>query len=98
MKVRYSRRALLQLDQIHTYTSQHNPRAANAVIERIEELCEKLGEFPGMGHKTEHPHVRALSVVRYPYVIFYTLILEADEVLILRVRHGRRRPLGPRET
>jgi toxin ParE1/3/4 len=51
-----------------------------------------------MGHKTEHPHVRALSVVRYPYVIFYTLILEADEVLILRVRHGRRRPLGLRET
>lgn len=70
----------------------------NAVIERIEELCEKLSEFPAMGHKTEHPHVRALSVVRYPYVIYYTLILEADEVLILRVRYGRRRPLGPRET
>ena len=93
MKVRYSPRALLQLEEIHTYIVRHNARAAKAVIARIEELCAKLGEFPGIGTLTDHPGVRRLPVVRYPYVIFYTVIADADEVRILRVRHGRRKPL-----
>ena len=49
-----------------------------------------LGDFPGMGHSTERRDVRMLPVVRYPYVIFYTSIAESNEVLILRIRHGRR--------
>ena len=35
--------------------------------------------------------VRRLPLGNYPYVIFYTV--EADEVVILRIRHGARRPL-----
>ena len=34
--------------------------------------------------------VRRLPLGNYPYVIFYTV--EADEVAILRIRHGARRP------
>jgi toxin ParE1/3/4 len=97
MKVRYSLQALLQLGEIHSHIAQHNPRAAKAVVARIEELCEKLGEFPGMGSITDHPGVRVLPVVRYPYLIFYRLIAEADEVRVLRIRHGRRKPLTPGE-
>jgi len=97
MKVRYSPQALLQLGEIHSYIAHRNPRAAKAVVARIEELCEKLGEFPGIGHESDHPGVRVLPVVRYPYLIFYTPITEADEVRILRIRHGRRRPLEPGE-
>ena len=93
MKVRYSGRALLQLDEIHRYITQFNPSAAAQVIARIEELCEKLGEFSGMGHKTEQTGVRVLPVVRYPYLIFYKIMPDEDEVRILRIRHGRRRPL-----
>ena len=93
MKVRYSPRALAQLEEIHRYIAQHNPRAATAVVARIEELCEKLGEFPGMGAATDQPGVRLVPVVRYPYLIFYALITEINEVRILRIRHGRRRPL-----
>ena len=93
MKVRYSPLALLQLEEIHRYIEQFNSRAAKAVVARIEELCEKLGEFPGMGSTTDQPGVRVLPVVRYPYLIFYLPILEADEVRILRIRHGRRKPL-----
>jgi len=93
MRVRYTRGALAQLDEIHTYITQFNPRAAVQVITRIEELCQKLGEFPGMGHLTEQADIRVLPVVRYPYLIFYTIIPADDEVRILRIRHGRRRPL-----
>lgn len=97
MKVRYSRRALLELEGIHGYISRFNPRAAGQVVARIEDLCTKLGDFPGMGHRTEHGDVRVLPVVRYPYLIFYTLMPASDEVIILRIRHGRRRPLSPRD-
>ena len=46
MKVRYSPRALAQLEEVHQYIAQHNPRAATAVVVRIEELCETL-RHPG---------------------------------------------------
>ncbi|HEY5831182.1 MAG TPA: type II toxin-antitoxin system RelE/ParE family toxin [Hyphomicrobiaceae bacterium] len=95
MKVRYSRRALLELEGIHSYISQFNPRAAADVVSRIEGLCTMLGDFPGMGHSTERSDLRMLPVVRYPYVIFYTPLQENDEILILRIRHGRRSPLSP---
>ncbi len=97
MKVRFSRRALAQLQEIHNYIAPFNPRAAGRAVARIEELCEKLSDFPGMGHATDQPGVRVLPVVRYPYLIFYTVLAEAEEVRILRVRHGRRRPLQPGE-
>jgi addiction module RelE/StbE family toxin len=94
MKVRYSPRALSQLQDIHRYIAKRNPRAASNVIARIEELCERLGEFPGMGYISDHPDVRVLPVVKYPYLIFYSVIAAGNEVRILRVRHGRRRPLA----
>ena len=46
-----------------------------------------------MGHLTEQADIRVLPVVRYPYLIFYTIIPSDDEVRNLRIRHGRRRPL-----
>jgi plasmid stabilization system protein ParE len=58
MKVRYSRRALLQLESIHSYIARFNPRAAGQVVARIEDFCTKLGDFPGMGHGTERSDVR----------------------------------------
>ena len=97
MKVRYNRRALVQIEEIHVYIAERNPRAAARVIARIEELCEKLSEFPGMGHQSDHSDIRVLPVVRYPYLIFYTVVGADDEVRILRVRHGRREPMSVSE-
>lgn len=38
------------------------------------------------------PGVRLLSVVSYPYLIFYTVDAAAEEVRVLRVRHGAQDP------
>lgn len=92
MKVTYSRRSLRQLEVIHAYIDKRNPRAAREVMARIRELCERLGEFPGMGTQTDQIDVRMLPVVRYPYNIFYMILPQHDEVRILRIRHGARRP------
>ena len=66
MKVSYAPRALLQLEEIRDYIAPRNPRAAREVVARIQELCDKLGDFPGMGPTTDQPGVRMLPVVRYP--------------------------------
>ena len=53
MKVRYSRRALTQLDQIFSHIAKDNPAAAAAVLNRIEALAALLGRYPTMGRTTD---------------------------------------------
>jgi toxin ParE1/3/4 len=47
-----------------------------------------LGEFPLLGHLTDENGVRMLSVVRYPFVIFYAIDGATGEIVILHVRHA----------
>jgi plasmid stabilization system protein ParE len=90
MKVRWSETALTEIDEIFSYVYAQNRSAAAAVVERIEGLAVLLGEFPQVGHLTDQVGVRILSVVRYPFLIFYTIDEPASEVVILHVRHGAR--------
>ena len=70
-----------------------NPRAALRVKSRIKMDAEMLGDFPFMARSTGKAGVRVLTVTPYPYLIFYTV--RDDEVLILHIRHGARRPWQP---
>jgi plasmid stabilization system protein ParE len=90
MKVRWSETALAEIDEIFSYIYEYSRSAASAVVDRIEDLTTLLEQFPHAGHLTDEPDVRVLSVIRYPYLIFYNVDLVTDEVVILHVRHGRR--------
>ena len=90
MKVRYAETALRELDEIFAHISERNPPAAVAVLARIEGLAELLGQFPLVGHPTNREGVLVMPLVRYPYLIFYTVDDHAKEVLIVHVRHGAR--------
>jgi plasmid stabilization system protein ParE len=92
MKARWSRTALIELDNIFSYISERSPAAAKSVVLRIEALVAHLEQFPARGHHTDEPEVRAISVVRYPYVILYAIDPTADEVIILHIRHTARKP------
>ncbi|AVT74593.1 hypothetical protein RPPS3_05300 [Rhodopseudomonas palustris] len=91
MKVRWSDNAVHELDEILSFIAERNVSAAEAVADLIWERTRLLGEFPLAGHKTDLTHVRALSVVRYPFVIFHKVDDAKDEVVILSVRHTARR-------
>ncbi len=91
MKVKFTKPALAELDAIFAYIHQRNPIAAGQVVARVREITSQLGRFPDMGHPKYKPGVRMIAVRRYPYLIFYTVA--NDEVLILSVRHGARRPI-----
>jgi toxin ParE1/3/4 len=87
MNVRWSETALAEVDDIFSYIYERNRSAAASVVRRIEELTVLLEEFPLAGHLTDEAAVRAISVVRYPFLIFYTIDDAAAEVVILHVRH-----------
>ena len=93
MKARWSETALVEIENIFAYIHERNRTAATAVVERIEALISLLEDFPTMGHLADEDAVRVLSVVRYPFLIFYTIDEAADEVVILHVRHGAQEPL-----
>jgi plasmid stabilization system protein ParE len=92
MKVRFSETALRETDEIFAYLYERNPSAAAAVVDRVNRVAALLEQAPFAGHKADEPGVRIMPLVRYPFVVFYT-VSDDDEVVILHVRHGaRRRP------
>jgi plasmid stabilization system protein ParE len=46
MKVRFSREALADLDEIFTYIRERNPVAASDLAQRIEHLTGLIGHYP----------------------------------------------------
>jgi len=88
MKLRYTQTALEEIRAIRAFISERNLSAAEAVIARVEAAAQRLSQFPLSAIETDMPNVRMTPVSPYPYVIFYTV--EADEVIILHVRHGAR--------
>jgi plasmid stabilization system protein ParE len=46
MKVRYNKRALAQLEDIHRYIVQHNPRAAARVVGEFKISVKSWETFP----------------------------------------------------
>jgi toxin ParE1/3/4 len=90
MKIRLTRTAAGEIDEIFYYISRHNPTAAAAVVRQIDRTIARLAKYPEMGHLKYRANVRMLPVGRFrQYLVFYTI--EGDEVVILSVRHGARR-------
>jgi plasmid stabilization system protein ParE len=92
MRVRWSKTALVELDAIFRYILERSRTAASSVMTGVEELSERLGQFPMMGRPANETGVRAFHVVRYLYVIFYAIDNSTDEVVILHVRHTAQAP------
>ncbi len=93
MKVRFTRPALSDLEQIYSYVSADDPKAASRIVAALIEHARNLGATPHEGRATDEPNVRVIVVPRLRYFIFYAI--EGDEVHITHIRHtSRRRPPG----
>jgi toxin ParE1/3/4 len=71
---------------IREYLEDYAPGNAEAVVTRILGTVETLTQFPRLGRPGRLPGTRELVIPRTPYVVVYRV--DADEVVILRVRHG----------
>jgi plasmid stabilization system protein ParE len=89
MKVRWSELALAELDLILAELQARNPAAAARLKGRVRQVVEWIGLFPEAAQEVaERPGVRRVPLVRYPYVLHYTVNI--DEIVILRIIHGAR--------
>jgi toxin ParE1/3/4 len=88
MKVRYRRRAQLDIENIYGYINERNPRAATEVVARIRHATDRLGIWPYSGHVGRASGTYEWVVVGLPYVIVYEIDESAGEVAIIAVFHG----------
>ncbi len=88
MKVRYRRRALADIEDIHRYLVERSPRAATEVVARIRATADRLSQWPRMGHLGCAAMTLEWVVVGTPYVIVYEIDEAVGEVAIIAVFHG----------
>jgi toxin ParE1/3/4 len=87
LKVRFTNRAVHQIDEALDYIAARSPNGERAV----RELVTMLEDHPYAGHRTSWRGVRRLAIAPYPYVLDYRLV--DDAIVIMRFRHSGRRPL-----
>lgn len=85
-KIVWADEAVGHLEAIVAYISAFNPAAAGRFGERLIAVADSLAEFPDRGRDGGDGR-REMTTVR-PYVLRYRV--EADRVIILRIRHGAR--------
>jgi toxin ParE1/3/4 len=94
MKLVYSRRALADLNAIATYyTAIASPAIAESIGRRLESVIDRIRRAPEASPRvSQRSQVRAATVVRYPFRIFYRA--RNDTIDILHIRDTSRRPLA----
>lgn len=87
MEIRWTRKALENLDAIAAYIAQDNPVRAGSFIGEIKKKTELLAQFPALGRPGRVPGTREL-VVHENYVLPYRV--KDGMVQIIRVHHVAR--------
>lgn len=90
MKLRYTLPALAELESVLDYITQHSRRRARRVQSRIQTIIDVLLQHPHIGTRTSEPTIQGMTVLPYPYLIFYEATDE--EIIIHAVRHAARDP------
>jgi plasmid stabilization system protein ParE len=86
MRVKWTLKALDNLDSAVEFVAADKPRAAAGVAKKIWEAAQKLATQPGMGRPGRVPGTRELIVPGLPFILPY---MEKDgAIFILRVMHG----------
>lgn len=87
MEIRWTRRALENLEQIAAYIGTDNPVRARTFVGEIKEKTELLRQFPALGRPGRVPGTREL-VVHENYVVPYRV--KDGVIQVLRVQHVAR--------
>lgn len=88
MRLRWTRPALSDLGDIHTYIAEHNPVAALKVVRLLRAQAEGLTDHPHMGRPGRIDGTRELVVSGSAFIIAYRVTETCID--ILAIRHGAR--------
>lgn len=84
--LRWTRRALMRLDQVGAYIEKEDPQAAARVIARLVSSVDLLTEQPAMGRVGRIKGTRELVFADIPYIIPYRV--QPTTIEILTVMHA----------
>lgn len=88
MKLRFTPRAAENIAAIADYIRLRNPSAAHNVRNAIYESLQNLVVYPYVGRQQKAEGVRKLVTRKYFYLVYYTVDADAEEVIILNVKHS----------
>jgi plasmid stabilization system protein ParE len=88
VRLRYTRSALGDLNEVLACISARSPQGAKRVQARIKAVADLLLQYPRIGTMTDDPNIRRMTTSPYPYLIFYEPT--ENEIIIHAVRHGAR--------
>jgi plasmid stabilization system protein ParE len=88
MKVIIREAAYDDLDRIFAWIANDRPRSADALISRILESAERLGQFPYMGHPGRVPATYEWVIPGLSYIRVYQVLEDEGLVIVGAVFHG----------
>lgn len=93
MRLIVSKEAAADFTRLREFLMDRNPGAAQRAAAAISNAIRSLGMYPERGRQSAVTNARELVVPfgRSAYIVRYALLAESDEVIILRVWHGRER-------
>lgn len=84
--------ALRDLEDLHAYIAEHGPGSADAILDRLLQVCDSLASEPGRG--SIPVELRALGINDYRQIMFkpWRLIyrLQDDQIVVYLIADGRR--------
>jgi toxin ParE1/3/4 len=89
MRVRWLRKALLNLDQAASYIAQDNPKAAAEFVVHLRDSALMPGEQPNLRRVGRISGTIELVIANLPYILPYRV--RNDTVEILRALHTARK-------
>jgi plasmid stabilization system protein ParE len=93
MRLRFTLEALTHIDAIGFYLAHRSPAAAahivgRNIVGRIFADCDRLAEFPHLGHAGAVRDTLEWTVAGLPYIVVHEVHQRDGEVIILGVFHG----------
>jgi len=86
MQIRWTDKALDNLDAAVEYIAADNPTAAKKVAQKIWDSVQLLKNQPGLGRPGRVANTRELVISGLPYIVPY---MEKDgSIVILRIMHS----------
>jgi plasmid stabilization system protein ParE len=91
MKIAYTPRALADIEDIADCLRPRSPQGAVRVRAAILDGLQRLQQFPRIGRLQTVETVRKLMIPRYPYLIYYSIDEDVEEIVVLTIQHSARR-------
>jgi plasmid stabilization system protein ParE len=91
VKLIVSRAAAADIERLHAFLKNKDPTIAQRAVAVLDQAMRSLDVFPDRGRPSAIMGARELIVPfgRSAYMLRYTHLAEAEEIVILRIWHGR---------